>query len=138
MARTPKNRHIETPPLMKGFKPFGICSCKLEAIELTFEEYESIKLIDYELLSQEESAKKMLVSRPTLTRIYNKALKKIAKAFVEGKSLSFEGGKFELEADWYRCKRCFKLIQGLESHTKCDNCEYFDNNELILLNQKQS
>lgn len=136
MARTPKNRHVDTPPLMKGFKPFGICARKLESIELSFEEYESIKLINYELLSQEESAKKMLVSRPTLTRIYNKALKKIAKAFVEGKAIDFEGGKFELDQDWYRCSRCFKLIQGLQTHTKCENCNYYNDNELIPLNRK--
>ena len=87
MARPEKNRKICQPPLMKGFKPFGIPLCKIEKIKLTFEEYESIRLVTYTKLSQEEAAALMNISRPTLTRIYNKALKIIAQAFIEGKAV---------------------------------------------------
>ena len=52
MARPEKNRTILQPPLMKGFKPFGIPRCKLEALKLTFEEYESMRLVNYENLEQ--------------------------------------------------------------------------------------
>lgn len=119
---------------MKGFKPFGIPMCKLESVALTYEGYESIKLVDYENLSQEEAALRMNISRPTLTRIYNKALKVIAKAFVEGKVIEIEGGSFHLDTDWYRCRKCSKLINGMENHVKCRNCESFGLDELILLN----
>ena len=37
----------------------------------------------------------MNVSRPTLTRIYAKARKTVAEAFVEGKSLVIEGGSVD-------------------------------------------
>jgi uncharacterized protein len=39
----------------------------------------------------------MSVSRPTITRIYNKALKQIAIAFVDGKAIEIEGGNYLLD-----------------------------------------
>jgi len=119
---------------MTGFKPFGMPLCAAEIIKLTYEEYESFRLVNYESLSQDEAAIRMNVSRPTLTRIYNQALKNIALAFVEGKAIEISGGNYSLEQDWYRCKKCYKLIQGLENHIQCKNCNLFNDNELIKLN----
>ncbi|OFX16636.1 MAG: hypothetical protein A2033_11610 [Bacteroidetes bacterium GWA2_31_9] len=135
MPRPRKNRKIDFPPKMKGFKPFGIPSCKIESIKLTFEEYESLRLVSYDMLPQDQAAEQMNVSRPTLTRIYNNALKIIAKAFVEGLAIEIDGGNYEFEQDWFRCKKCHKLIQGLDNHIKCENCLDFSLNELINLNK---
>jgi predicted DNA-binding protein (UPF0251 family) len=77
---------------------------------------------NYELLAQDVAASQMNVSRPTFTRIYNRALKQIAISFVEGKVIEIEGGNYELAKDWYRCKKCHKLIEGLENHSKCRDC----------------
>jgi len=134
MARPEKNRKICRPPLMIGFKPFGIPLCKIEKIKLTFEEYESIRLVTYNKLPQEKAAEQMNVSRPTLTRIYNKALKNIATAFVEGKAIEFEGGNYELDQDWYRCKKCHNLIENPRNHIKCEKCTDYNEDELINLN----
>jgi len=134
MPRPQKNRKISVPPKMKGFKPFGMPLCKTVPVKLTFEEYESIKLVNYDKLSQEQAALNMNISRPTFTRIYNKALKQIAVSFVEGKAIIIEGGNYELDKEWYRCKKCFKLIQGKENHLKCENCPVFSDNELIKIN----
>lgn len=119
MARPEKNRKISQPPIMKGFKPYGIPRCKVEAVQLTFEEYESIRLVSYEMLPQKEAAVHMNVSRPTLTRIYNKALKNISKAFIEGKSIEIEGGNYEFDKDWSRCKNCHNLIEGEHHKATC-------------------
>jgi len=135
MSRPQKSRKITNPPKMKGFKPFGMPLCEIEGLQLTFEEYESIKMVNYDMLPQDQAAEQMNVSRPTFTRIYNKALKIIAKAFVEGSAIEIEGGNYELEREWYRCKRCFKLIEGIENHTKCKDCPIFGMDELIPLNQ---
>jgi predicted DNA-binding protein (UPF0251 family) len=54
---------------------------------LKVEELESIRLKDYQQLSQEEAAKKMGVSQPTFHRIVSEAHRKIAEAFVEGKAI---------------------------------------------------
>lgn len=135
MSRPHRFRKVCNPPLMKGFKPFGLPKFKKEMVILKMEEYESIKLIDYELLSQEQAAVKMNVSRPTFTRIYNRALKSIAKAFVEGRSIEIDGGCFHFDSEWYRCGKCNKLINGLENHTKCKGCCKFGSSELIRVNQ---
>ena len=119
---------------MKGFKPFGIRYCDQNPIKLKFEEYESIRLVNYNKLPHDQAAIQMNVSRPTFTRIYNNALEQIGKAFVEGRAIEIEGGNYEMEKEWYRCKKCYKLIEGLENHSKCKNCKAFGENELIKLN----
>jgi len=92
MPRPKRERKIFSLPLIKGFRPFGNQGQSGETLCLLFEEYEAIKLSDYNLLTQEEAAKKMNVSRPTFTRIYEKARQTIALAFVEGKVIVIEGG----------------------------------------------
>jgi len=119
---------------MLGFTPYGIPNCKIEQVTLKMEEYESLKLIDYDLRSQDKAAELMNVSRPTFTRIYNKALKTIIKAFVEGKGISIEGGNYQFDKDWFRCKKCHKLIEGIDNHTRCKDCKMFGTEELINLN----
>lgn len=134
MPRPQKSRKICNPPKMEGFKPFGIASFDTERIIIHYDEFETIKLVNYEKLSQDEAAERMDISRPTLTRIYNSALFKIARAFVEGKSIVIEGGNFQLEKDWYKCKKCFKLIEGIENHRKCAGCDLYGTDELMYLN----
>lgn len=136
MARPLKKRIIVHPPIMKGFKPFGLPHNTIETISLKFEEYESIKLINYDNLSQEQAAAQMQVSRPTITRIYNKALKIIAKAFVEGKAIEIDGGNYTFEKDWYKCRKCHKLIDGIENHVKCSDCFGLNSDELESLNNE--
>ncbi len=135
MPRPVRNRKICNPPKMNGFKPFGMPLCKAKSIELQYDEFEGFKLVEYENLSQDEAALKMDISRPTLTRIYNSALKKIAKAFVEGLVIEIDGGNIEFDKEWYKCSKCFKLIEGLENHIKCKNCTVFGNEELLNLNK---
>ena len=135
MSRPQNNRKISSPPLMQGFKPFGIPRSALETVMLTYDEYEAIRLLDYEGLMQEQAAEHMAVSRPTLTRIYESARKSIARAFVEGKMIMIEGGNVEFGQPWFRCKRCFKLIDGLENHVQCKGCKTFCTDELTPINK---
>tara|TARA_R110002049_G_scaffold326_4_gene1766 strand:- start:5616 stop:6023 length:408 start_codon:yes stop_codon:yes gene_type:complete len=135
MSRPKKKRKINHPPKMLGFKPFGIRFCDTEQVIMQYEEYETVKLVIYDNLSQDKAAEKLEVSRPTLTRIYNSALKKIGQAFVEGKSIVIKGGDFEFHKDWYKCKRCFKLIDGIEDSIKCNECPDDDKDELENLNE---
>ena len=44
---------------MEGFKPFGIPMRELGSVDLLFEEFEALRLADYENLTQEEAAVKM-------------------------------------------------------------------------------
>lgn len=131
MPRPKQNRKMEHPPLMQGFKPFGIPRKMLRSVNLLFEEYEAIRLLDYKGMTQEQAAVVMNVSRPTLTRIYEKARQTIAKAMVEGKMINIEGGNVQFDKEWYRCRRCFKLVGGLEKQHHCNDCDFPDSDELI-------
>ncbi len=122
MSRPKQCRKIKSPPLMSGFKPFGIPRSVTGEVALQYDEYEAIRLLDYESLLQEEAAERMNVSRPTLTRIYAKARKTVAKAFVEGKSLVIEGGNVEFGGKWYRCRHCNMVMDGnRRKHHPCGN-----------------
>ena len=137
MPRPKQDRKISIPPLMKGFKPFGIPRRMLSSVSLLYDEYEAIRLLDYEGMNQDQAALQMNVSRPTLTRIYEKARKTIAQALVEGKMIMIEGGNVQFDRAWYRCRRCYKLIGGLENHVHCKDCNTFSDEELIPINNPE-
>jgi predicted DNA-binding protein (UPF0251 family) len=105
MARNKKDRLIQMAPHFNGFKPQGLQCKSGNDVTINFEEYEAINLCDYELLTHVEAAKLMNVSRPTITRIYESARRKIAQAFVEGSSIHFEGGNVNI-ANWSKCSQC--------------------------------
>ena len=87
MPRPKKCRKIFADPTVTYFKPRGKRLVELEEIELSLDEYESLRLCDYKGLTQDKAAKKMGISQPTLHRILDTARKKIASAIVEGKAL---------------------------------------------------
>ena len=122
MPNRRRNRKIESPPAMEGFKPFGIKMRNLDKVGLFFEEYEAIRLIDYENINQEEAASRMNVSRPTFTRVYKQARKTIAKAMVEGKAILIEGGTYISENYWVRCNKCSKLTTAPNPLHSCPYC----------------
>ena len=132
MSRPQKSRKITDPPRMSGFKPFGMASCEMGSVVLQYDEFQCIKLVNYDHMSQEEASELMAVSRPTLTRIYNKALEKIATAFVEGRVVRIAGGNIEFVKEWYKCKNVSAFSKD-ESHTRCEGCTRFGKDELIRL-----
>ncbi len=92
MPRPCKRRCVSGLPLSKKFGPLDRES--KEVISMTVEEYEVIKLIDLEKLTQAEAAERLSVSRTTVQAIYQKAREKIAKALVEVKSIDIDGGNY--------------------------------------------
>lgn len=87
MSRPCKKRRITGNPNAYFFKPAGIPKNKLKEIELTLEEFEAIRLIDYKKIPQEEASKKMHISQPTFSRILTKGRNKMAEGIVEGKTI---------------------------------------------------
>ncbi len=117
-------RKVSNPPVIKGFKPYGLESekQKLEPVNLLYEEYEALRLVDYNMLNHYQASVMMGISRPTFTRIYASALQKIAKAFVEGRQISIEGGKVYFDSDWYHCEKCGCYFNNPEKEKPVNNC----------------
>ena len=107
-ARLKRPRRILNPPSIKGFKPYGADAVvnAADPVNVLFEEYEALRLSDYDRLNHHQASVLMGVSRPTFTRIYAAALQKIATAFVEGRQIAIEGGKVYFDSDWHECKAC--------------------------------
>ncbi len=117
-------RRVLSPPKIKGFKAYGGEAEKSEKklIVLLFEEYEALRLCDYDMYNHHQAAQIMEVSRPTFTRIYSSVRKKIAKAFVEGLQISIEGGKVYFDSDWYHCNNCKCNFNNPEKDKEIINC----------------
>ena len=60
----------------------------LEEITLSLDEFEAIRLIDFNEISQEDAGKKMQISQSTLSRILKSARKKISEALIKGKAIN--------------------------------------------------
>jgi uncharacterized protein len=133
MPRPRRKRNVTLPPLMEGFKPFGVPISELEPVILLFEEYEALRLLDYIGMTQLEAALEINVSRPTLTRIYEKARRTIAEAFVEGKAIFIEGGDYHTDEFWHRCEACHKL---LISEHEIFSCSYCKSDKIRALSKK--
>lgn len=95
MPRPTKCRRVCHFPKNLEFMPAQNMGEK-ESIILNVDEYETIRLIDMEKLSQEQCSEFMQVARTTVQRIYENAREKIAKTLVEGYPLRIEGGDFWL------------------------------------------
>jgi len=121
MPRQKLMRKIDKLPTFKGFKPIGKAEDAVPVV-MCLEEYESIRLSDYINLSQVEASVVMGVSRPTYTRIYDMARKKIAQAFIEGKPIVFEGGKVYFDSDWFHCNSCDCYFDHLRKEILVEKC----------------
>ncbi len=90
MARPCKKRWVCSEPRCRRFGPSDVSNA--EEVILNLDEYECIRLIDYEGLEQEQCAVQMGVARTTVQAIYKSARKKLADSLVNARHLRIEGG----------------------------------------------
>ena len=95
MPRPKKCRRICDYPQTPSFIPAEMPE-PMDAVILTLEEYETIRLIDKEGLSQEQCGDFMQVARTTVQQIYSSARKKLANVLVDGLPLRIAGGDYRL------------------------------------------
>ena len=92
MARPHKSRCIGHIPGVTVFKPSGISLTNLEQVTMHFDELEALRLSNLEDLDQEQTARRMGISRATVSRILKRARKKITLALVEGHAVFLKEG----------------------------------------------
>lgn len=90
MARPSKLRCICSVPEITEFLPAGRTTGV--PVVLGLDEYECMRLLDYEGCSQAACAEKMQVGRTTVTRMYNQARKKLITALAEARPIALRGG----------------------------------------------
>jgi len=91
MPRPSKRRRICDLPPCRRFEPHGAQADALPVI-LSLDEYETIRLIDFLGLTQEQCAAQMHVARTTVQAIYTGARAKVARSLVMGMPIEISGG----------------------------------------------
>ena len=96
MPRPRKWRKVCCLPENSRFGPLGAPCPAVAPVIMTVDEYETIRLIDLEGMTQEECSEKMHVARTTIQGIYTSARSKLADTLVNGKNLLIDGGDYRL------------------------------------------
>ncbi len=115
MARPIKWRKVCCMPEFNRFGPIMHNRDNKDIVVMTVDEYETIRLMDHEGMTQEECSSAMGVARTTVQSIYGIARKKIAEALVFGLELHIRGGEVRLSEEEGRncsCRRMDKDCRG--------------------------
>ncbi|MHA1905136.1 MAG: DUF134 domain-containing protein [Candidatus Thorarchaeota archaeon] len=125
MARPKRRRKVLKEPPVSVYKPAGIPAMELEEILITVDEFEAIRLADFEEMGQREASDVMHISQPTFNRTLASARRKVARGLVEGCVLRIEGGKYILSdgTGGLECVDCGSSLnmKSADLHT-CPKC----------------
>ena len=95
-----------------------------EPLNITMEDFESLRLKDYQDIQQKKAAELMDISQPTFHRTLGSARKKITQALVEGKIIQIKGGDYIMDKKRYQCKNCgFEWQSSSKEYDKCPDCD---------------
>jgi len=124
MPRPQYNRIVHEPPLFSEFKPIGVRGQYLKHIVLTLDEFEAFRLADQLGFSHAMAAEEMEISRPTFSRLIEKARKKIADFIIQGRMLTIEGSSVHFRVNVIQCQDCkhrFKMSLN-QDISECPVC----------------
>jgi len=93
MSRPKLCRKINSNPNITFYKPQWVPMKELEIIEISLEEWETLRLKNVEWLDQTQAAKIMNTSQSTFQRIFTSAQKKLSTAIVNGMSIKINTWK---------------------------------------------
>lgn len=124
MRKAYRRRRVETLPLVQNYKPVGIPRKLLKKTQITLDEYEAIRLADYLQLEHESAARKMQISRPTFTRLIQKARHQISRSIIEGTELVIAGGNVDMVHTRHHCRDCAEttLLPVYQEDPACGTC----------------
>lgn len=103
MARPSKPRRVCRMPACTHFYAEADSHKANPSLQLSVEEYEAIRLLDYLGFTQQEAARQMGTGRTTIQSLYTQARRKLARFLVEGFPLTIDGGSYELCALGQNC-----------------------------------
>lgn len=116
MPRPKKCRKVCALPQTAAFGPLLQPPAE-QALQMTIDEYETVRLIDLLGCTQEDCAAQMGVARTTVQAVYNEARRKLADALVNGRQLVIRGGNYEL------CPRAAHCHGRQGCAGRCSGCE---------------
>ena len=90
--RPKRTRWIKCMPGARCFCPKGKTKNCQDKVYLAIDEFEAVRLADWEELTHAQAARMMKISRPTFTRILASGHKKISDGLVNIKTINIEGG----------------------------------------------
>lgn len=96
MARPRKIKFVNFEPGVTYFKPRAVPLSKLEEVELTIDELETLRLSNLKKLNQTDAANKMKIHQSTFQRTLTRAREKITDALVNGKAIKIHGGEYKM------------------------------------------
>ena len=117
------------------FKPAGIPMPSLEIVRLNMDEFEAMRLVDFEGKSPGEAATLMNVSQPTISRILNQGRAKVSDVLVNGKALRIEGGTFKFAFKGFACRKC-KNQWPSDDLVTAGTCPSCDSDEVYALKKE--
>ena len=94
-GRPQKVRYIKSMPKIAQFSPRGKPG-RPDEVELLVDQFEALKLADFEGLDQSRGAVAMGVSRPSFGRILREARRVMADAIINGKIIRIQGGNIKV------------------------------------------
>jgi predicted DNA-binding protein (UPF0251 family)/predicted RNA-binding Zn-ribbon protein involved in translation (DUF1610 family) len=125
MPRRKRRRVVSKEPLVSVYKPAGVPAKDLDEILISVDEFEAVRLADFEGLSQREACTIMRISQPTFNRTLASARSKIAEAIVEGYVLRIEGGNYFLTdgSGGLECVECgYRINMQTDDKDSCPKC----------------
>lgn len=139
MPRPRRFRRVLNEPSIRCFRPYSNEDTFFETIEINLEEYEAIRLKDYQRLQQKKAADIMGVSQPTFHRILTSAREKISKALVEGKIINIKGDDYIMDKKRYKCGKCgFEWYSPQKEYDKCPECDSEDISIIGIMDEEKS
>lgn len=124
MSRPKLRRLIDTPPLYDSFKPIGVRGRDIVDLQMSLDEFETLRLADYEGMNQDDAAEEMDISRSTFSRLIESARRKSSEFLIEGKRLVINGGPVHFKENLLRCRSCNSIVpvQFGTENILCTNC----------------
>ncbi len=125
MPRKKLHRMVTREPPVSVYKPAGIPAMDLEEILISIDEFEALRLADFEGLSQRDASIAMKISQPTFNRVLSSARHKVASGLVQGHVLRIEGGRYVLAdgSGMLECLDCGATVDMASADkSSCPKC----------------